>query len=367
MMQSLALALLLLNLFLLTLTFLNVFTVRKVNFRFKNTKLASIDEKVSILIPLRNESQNVDGLMSSVLNQSNLSDFEVIALDDNSIDQTLFKLQDFSASNLKILSGKDLPQGWLGKNFACHQLAGAASGEYLVFIDADVRLNPDAIAQSIHLMRKLHWEFISPYPRQIAISFLERLAQPLLQWSWFVSLPLRLAERLQKPSMIVANGQFLIIKKRAYINSGGHEVVKSEVLDDMELARALIRSGAQGGVADGSQVAECRMYSNSSELIEGYSKSQWRAFGSPVGALAVCALIFATSVLPFALGLSGNLFGWYGYFAIVLSRLLVAAKTKSVISSATLHPISALLWIYLIINSWVKKWQGSLTWRGRNL
>lgn len=355
--------LLAINLLILLISAFNVLTVRTV----KSVENSEISDHVSILIPLRNESENVEALMQSLANQEALNSYEIIALDDNSTDDTAEKLHGISIQNLKTITGEPLPQGWLGKNFACHQLAKSAKGDYLVFVDADVRLAKNAIADSIHLMRRLEWDFLSPYPQQIAKSFLERLTQPLLQWSWFASLPLRLAEKLQTPSMVVANGQFLIVKKDAYNACGGHEAVKSEVLDDMELARTLTRKNFRGGVADGSKIATCRMYSKNSDLIEGYTKSQWRAFGNPFGALIVCLILFCTSVLPFLLGITGDVYGWYAYFSIVMSRVIVAAKTRSVISSASLHPISALVWIYLIIHSWFKKKQGTLTWRGREL
>lgn len=352
-----------LNLLLLLITTLNVLTVRTI----KTNEKSIINGKVSILIPLRNESDNVEGVLQSVLEQNDLLDFEVIALDDNSTDDTAVKLRDTTAANLKILNGGTLPEGWLGKNYACHQLTQHATGDYLVFVDADVRLAPNAVASSIQQMNMLHWDFISPYPRQIALSFLERLTQPLLQWSWFVSLPLRVAENLQRPSMVVANGQLLIIRREPYSKSGGHYAVKAEVLDDMELARSLIRNGFSGGVADGSKVAECRMYSTNRELIQGYTKSQWRAFSNPFGATLVIGVLLVTSVLPFLMGLLGQIVGWYAYFTIVMTRLLVAGKTKSVVSSAALHPLSAAFWIYLIVNSWLMKRNGELTWRGRKI
>ena len=362
-MQILAEFLLGLNLLILAITVLNVLTVRVA----KNREMPDLFDSVSILIPLRNESQNVPGLMESVLNQKGLSNFEIVALDDSSSDDTAEQISQFSAANLFVHSGLELPFGWLGKNFACHQLAQKSQAKYLVFVDADVRLSPYAVSSSIALMERLDWDFISPYPRQLAISFLERLAQPLLQWSWFASLPLRLAEKLSRPSMVVANGQFLIVKREAYLKTGGHEAIKSEVLDDLELGRLLVRGGFSGGVADGSKVAICRMYSNAVELIEGYSKSQWRAFVSPIGAAIAIVILFSSSILPLALGLSGEVSGWYGYFALVASRLLVASKTNSVVSSASMHPLSAGLWIYLIIHSWYRKSRGELVWRGRQI
>lgn len=362
-MQLLAQFLLTANLVILAVSLINTFTVRVV----KNKELTTISDSVSILIPLRNESQNVPELLESVLTQRDIESYQVVTLDDNSSDDTAAQIDKFSSPNLRKESGAALPDSWLGKNFACHQLAEKTNSDYLVFVDADVRLSPTAVSQSIALMKQLKWDFISPYPRQIAVTFLERVTQPLLQWSWFASLPLRLAEKLRKPSMVVANGQFFIVKRSAYLKAGGHEAIKSEVLDDLELGRSLVRSGFSGGVADGSKIAMCRMYNNSAELIEGYSKSQWRAFGSPFGSALAVLILFSTSILPIGLGLSGQILGWYGYFALVASRMLAAFKTKSVVSSASLHPISASIWIYLIILSWCRKGRGELTWRGRNL
>lgn len=344
-------------------TLLNFFTVRVPRY----SPSVFISEKVSILVPLRNEAENVEGVIHSLIAQEGLENFEILALDDFSSDQTLTLLQDISAPNLTVLNGQTLPTGWLGKNFACHQLASHANGEYFVFVDADVRLAPTAIAAALQSMKKWRWDFISPYPRQIAITFLERLTQPLLQWSWFASLPLRLAEILQKASMVVANGQFFAINRRAYFESGGHEAIKTHVLDDLELGRSMVRQGFRGGVAEASALAECRMYSNSRELIEGYTKSQWRAFGNPFGALIASAILFLLSIYPFVMGLTGNISGWMGYFAIALSRALVGVKTRSVVSSALLHPISTALWIYLILLSWIRKSRGQLAWRGRQL
>jgi glycosyltransferase involved in cell wall biosynthesis len=348
---------------MLIIALVNIFTVRTI----KSSSSTRIAESVSILVPLRNEAENVSGVVSSLLNQRGLDDFEVIALDDSSTDSTREILDSLADARLRIMDGSSLPSQWLGKNFACHQLASSARGEILVFVDADVRLSPTAITSSITAMNRWQWDFISPYPRQIAITFLERVVQPLLQWSWFVTLPLRVAEALQRSSMVVANGQFFLMRRTAYFSSGGHEAIKGEVLDDLELARQMVNSGFRGGVAEGSAISNCRMYSNAKDLIDGYSKSQWRAFVNRGGALLAIALLFLTSILPMAMGLLGEIRGWYGYFAIVSTRLFVAARTRSTISSALLHPLSAAIWIYLIALSWVRKRRGALVWKERAL
>lgn len=348
---------------LVLITAINLFTVRLI----KEGSWKAIDASVALLIPMRNEADNVEGLLDSLLKQEGISHLSIDILDDNSTDETASKLALNIDERMRVFPGGELPKGWLGKNYACHQLAAQSTADFLVFIDADVRLNRSAIAASISEMQRLNLDYLSPYPRQIAMTWLERLVQPLLQWSWFVSVPLRFAERFPRASFAVANGQFFIVRRSAYEKCGGHSAVRSEVLDDLELARALIRSGARGTVADGSAIAECRMYQSARELIAGYSKSQWRAFGSIAGATFMAIVLIATSITPLIAGILGSPWGWIGFFAIVATRLAVAARTRSVISTAWLHPLSAIAWIFLIKYSWLNKWRGTLVWKERAL
>lgn len=354
--------------FLLVLTAIPLlFTVgNAISMRVVRGKYAKeISSLVSILVPMRDEERNVSEVLQSISSSESLLQHQILVLNDHSTDGTSSELAQFS--NIQIFDGIDLPEGWLGKNFACHQLVTHSTGEYLVFVDADVRLTPSAIAASITYMNSLGWDFISPYPQQIAKTFFERLMQPLLQWSWLSSVPLRFAERGKFPSMIIANGQFMIIKREAYIASGGHKAIRHEVLDDLELARLLMKSGFTGGVADGSDVALCRMYENATELFAGYTKSLWRAFGSPVGSIATALYLNVTGVLPIILVLSGYRAAWIGYFLVVLSRYVSAIRTRSTPTLALLHPFSIITLTFMIAWSWQKKATGQLIWRGRSV
>ena len=342
-------------------TLLNAATIRVV----KNSDAKAVTGRISILIPMRNEEQNVDGVITAILLGKFLDDSEIIVLDDQSTDRTAELLQRYPL--VKTVSGTELPEGWLGKNFACHQLVAHATGDYLVFLDADVRVAPSAISAAITAMEGFGWNFISPYPHQIAVSFFERLIQPLLQWSWLSSLPLRLAERTTFASMVIANGQFLIVKRQAYLAVGGHKTIRHEVLDDLELTRLMVKNGFKGGVADGSAVVDCRMYVNRTDLFNGYTKSLWRAFGSPLGAMAAVIFLFASGVLPLVLALSGFRLAWIAYFCVVLSRYVAALRTRSTPSTALLHPLAILTLIYLIAKSWYLKSRGELLWRGRSV
>ena len=342
------------------LTLLNSLTMRVV----KPLNDARISSSVSVLIPMRNEESNVDGVVTSVQKSQGLSDWNFLALNDSSSDSTGALLE---KHYIQKLDGTSLPEGWLGKNWACWQLAQASTGEYLVFLDADVRIDPTAIASSIQIMDELHWDFISPYPRQIAISFLERLFQPLLQWSWLASVPLRIAERFGVSSMTIANGQFMIIRRSAYFAIEGHSSIKGEVLDDLRLARTLIDAGFKGGVAEASSVAECRMYDSAPDLINGYTKSLWNAFGGIVGTIFTIALIALTQLVPIALGIAGYASGWIAYLLTALSHAIASARTKSSPANIFAHPLAALLLIVLIVESLRRKSVGGLVWRGRQL
>jgi len=337
----------------LVITVANVINMRVVGL----TGAATVEEGVDVLIPMRNEEENVEACLKAVLNSELLAASQVYVLDDASIDSTAKLISEFKVNKL---SGTEPPAGWLGKVWACHNLAQAGRGKYLVFMDADVRLHPYAIASAITKMNKFGWDYISPYPRQIAGSFLEKLIQPLLQWSWIASVPLRIAEKFPNRSMTIANGQFFIVKRSAYEKSGGHGAISGEVLDDLELARTLITDGFKGGVADGSSVASCRMYKSNSDLINGYTKSLWKAFGGQFGTLVAIFILIMTGVLPY-LG-----FGAPVLF-IFLSRVLSAVKTKSNPAYAFLHPIAILALLYLILLSSIRKSRGTLTWRGRQI
>ena len=337
----------------LIITVANVVSMRVVGLR----GAANVSDSIDVLIPMRNEEENVEGCLKSVLNSELLENSKVFVLDDGSTDQTGQLISEFKVNKL---IGTQPPAGWLGKLWACHNLSQSGSGKYLVFIDADVRLHPYAIASAITKMNSFGWDFISPYPRQIAGSFLEKLIQPLLQWSWLASVPLRLAEKFPNRSMTIANGQFFIVNRAAYEKSGGHAAIPGEVLDDLELARLLVSQGFKGGVADGSSVASCRMYKKNSQLIDGYTKSLWKAFGGQLGTIVAILLLFFTGISPY-LGI-----GAPASF-IFLSRVLSAIKTRSNPAYALLHPISIVILLYLIVLSSMRKSRGTLTWRGRGL
>jgi glycosyltransferase involved in cell wall biosynthesis len=314
---------------------------------------------------MRNEAENVEGLVATLAAQE--GSFHFYLLDDNSEDQTYELLHRFTAgdSRFTVLKGAALDDKWIGKTWALQQVFEASKEEVLVSLDADVRLSNDALNKAVTTLHGARLDFVSPYPRQIAKSFAERLIQPLLQWSWLTTVPLRYAESSGQKSMAVANGQFFVVRRSALKSIGGYHNVKHAVIDDVFLARELIKSGLSGTVINGSAIAETHMYNSWNEIEAGYGKSLNKAFGSITGAVFVMVFLFITSIAPLIVGLLGNAFGWLGFAAIVGTRVLSAIKSRGNVLDSVLHPISVVALIYLIVYSYLMR--GSIQWKGRTV
>ena len=349
----------LLPLILLTIAAVNFFQIRTPK------ATSELLDSVGVVVPMRNEAENVEGIVATLSAQD--GPFHFYLLDDNSEDKTLELLQRFTAgdSRFTVIKGAPLADGWIGKTWALQQLHEGSSEDVLVSIDADVRLTNDAINKAVTSLRGARLDFLSPYPRQIAHSLGERLVQPLLQWSWLTTVPLRYAEGARQKSMAVANGQFFVVRRSALDSIGGYQSVKHAVIDDVFLARQLIAHGSSGTVIDGSDIAETRMYASWNEIEAGYGKSLNKAFGSIFGAIFVIIFLFVTSIAPLILGLLGNPYGWLGFTAIVGSRVLSAIKSRGSVVDSVLHPISIAALIYLIIYSYLVR--GTVTWKGRTV
>jgi cellulose synthase/poly-beta-1,6-N-acetylglucosamine synthase-like glycosyltransferase len=350
--------------FLLPLILLTIAAVNYVQIRTPK-KVSELVDSVGVVVPMRNEAENVEGIVSTLAAQE--GELHFYLLNDNSEDNTFELLQRFTKadSRFTVINGAALADNWIGKTWALQQLFEASKEEVLVSIDADVRLSNDAINKAVTALHGARLDFLSPYPRQIAQSVGERLIQPLLQWSWLTTVPLRYAESSGQKSMAVANGQFFVVRRSALTSIRGYQSVKHAVIDDVFLARELIKSGSSGTVINGSDIAETRMYGSWNEIKAGYGKSLNKAFGSMLGALFVVTILIATSIAPLVLGLFGNPYGWLGFAAIVGTRALSAIKSRGRVLDSVLHPISVLALIYLIAYSYLRR--GSIKWKGRTV
>lgn len=329
-----------------------------------------VTETVSVLVPARDEAANLGALLDDLSAQLGAGDLEVLVLDDDSADATgdIARRHALGDRRFRVLDGSGPAPGWLGKPAACARLAEAARGSVLLFVDADVRLAPHAVAATVGLLRRHRLDLVSPYPRQEAVGALERLVQPLLQWSWASTLPLRWAEWSSRPSLSAANGQLLAVDAGTYRRAGGHAAVADQVLDDLALLRAVKAVGGRGGVVDGTGLASCRMYTTPRKLVDGYSKSLWSATGSPAAAVAVGGVLTLTYLVPPVAALLGSRVGLVGYVAGVAGRAAVARRTGGrVLPDAAAHPVSVAALLWLGGRSWRGHRRGTLTWKGRAL
>ena len=330
-------------------------------------------DHLSVLLPLRDEAHRVEPALHALIAALDYcrNNIELLVLDDECTDGTADLVRRVAGDDTRVtlIAGAPRPPGWLGKPWACHQLAElASSSTVLVFVDADVVVAPHAIAAIVDQLRHTGLDLVSPYPRQLAFTVTERLVQPLLQWSWLTTLPLRVAEGSRRPSMAAANGQLLAVDAATYRRAGGHAAVRGEVLDDLALLRAVKAVGGTGGVTDGTHLATCRMYDGWPALREGYTKSLWSAFGSPAGATGAIAGLSFLYVWPALAALAGSPVGAIGYASGVAGRALVARRTGGRVWPDSLaHPASVLMLGWLTIQSWRGRRRGTLSWKGRQL
>ncbi|BCL12993.1 glycosyltransferase [Micromonospora sagamiensis] len=339
---------------------------------------AEVDEPVAVLLPLRDEAARVTPCLRALLAQRGVPEMRIVVLDDGSTDGTAEVVRAVVDGDPRVtlLAGVPPPPGWLGKPHACHQLAQRAdpAATALVFVDADVVLAPDAVAAAVAELRAARVTLLSPYPRILVTTVGDRLVQPLLQWLWLTFLPLRAMERSARPSLAAAGGQFLVVDRAGYRAAGGHAAVRDRVLEDIELARAVKRAGGRIALADGSRLADCRMYDTWPQLRDGYTKSLWASFGHPGAAAAVVALLGLLYVAPPLLVGAALLVGaptvatlaGTGYLLGVAGRVVSARATGGRWwPDALAHPVSVVVLGWLTIRSYHLRKRRRLSWRGR--
>ena len=185
---------------------------------------------VSVLIPARNEEENIGRLLDSLL-QQDYHPYEVVVYNDSSTDTTGEILRQYGArSNLvRHVEGSDLPDGWLGKNHACHRLAENAAGAYLLFLDADVVAGRTMLSSAVARMQEKNLALLSVFPYQLKLTRGERVVIPVMNWILLSLLPLILVRKCRWSSFSAANGQFMMFRTSVYKRYRFHEVVRMKI------------------------------------------------------------------------------------------------------------------------------------------
>jgi glycosyltransferase involved in cell wall biosynthesis len=325
-----------------------------------------LDEPVAsslrVLVPARNEARRILPTLTSILPQA-----PVTVLDDQSEDLTGEIARRAGAT---VVNGQALPPGWVGKTWALEQLGQGSDEDLLVFVDADVVLEPGAIAA---IARELETaDVFTAVPRQATGTRAEELMLPLLHVSYTAWLPLHLVESLASPRFLAANGQILAMRRSVWRGLGGLLDVRDDLVDDMAICRLAKAHGYRVRFADGGSLGTTRMYDSAAAVFAGFSKNLYEGLGSKRALFGVSTLYLAAFVVPYV-ALFGSALGlvdvWWpalvGVAANVALRLVLAWRHGHPIWSVVAHPVAVLCLVGIALNSWRWSFLSRIEWAGR--
>lgn len=361
--------------------------------RFYFTNLPDVsppDEslKLSILIPARNEETVIETVTRSACNQD-YKNFEVIVVDDKSEDNTaeiLNRLHQEFPDRLKVLEGTEKPDSWLGKPWACHTLSEAATGDLYMFIDADTELSKDIAGKVVAQFNSEDIGMITLWPQQILKTYSENMILPLVYFALLTLLPVQYVHRKPRwmptflykslsPLFAAACGQCIAFRKESYKKIDGHKSVKSEIVEDVALAKAVKRQGIRMRMFSGINSIRCRMYTNEKEIFQGFRKNFLAGFNYNIPFFLFMSLLHLfVFVLPFiTLPVSVYLgrADWFFFSTAIISvilyqRLVLSIWQKWNPAYALTHPFGVLwfqkLGITALIDYFFKR---TITWKKR--
>ncbi len=322
--------------------------------------------KVSILIPARDEEENIGNLLEG-LRHFSYPELEILAYDDVSTDNTATIVQQHQAvdKRIKLLKGGSLPHGWLGKNHACFQLAGKAEGDYFLFLDADVKVKDGLVAKALSHMQKHQLKLLSIFPQQLMGSMAEKIAVPIMNWILLSLLPLPLVRRTAIPSLSAANGQFMLFEAKTYRQIKPHQLFKDERVEDIYISKYYKASGLKIDTLLGDSFIQCRMYNNLGSSIEGFTKNVFAFFGGSIMLALLFAFLSTAGVLLFIHGL---VYGISFILMVTLIRVFISLSSKqNVISNVLLMPIQYIVFLMIMVKALLNLQQKKLIWKGRNI
>ncbi len=321
---------------------------------------------VSILIPARNEESNVSNLLNS-LKEQDYNHIEVIVLDDDSEDNTFEIVSNFCEQDLrfKVLKGEKLKDGWLGKNFACHQLSLAAKGKYLLFLDADEVVENGLINNAIHRIKQGNLKLLSLFTNQIMLTFGERLVIPLMHYLLLNTLPLRMVRLAQNSALSAASGQFMMFEASSYHTHHWHAQVKDKIVEDIEIMKLVktYQYPAEALLANG--YIKCRMYTGYGEALNGFGKNLLAGFNYNIAGLLCYLLLIIVGPVFIAIYLNYALL-FFAVTLIILTRIMISlASGQNVVLNILLHPLQMLSLVVVAFISVKKHLAKKTDWKGR--
>ncbi|MFN0067763.1 MAG: glycosyltransferase [Limisphaerales bacterium] len=332
--------------------------------------------RVSVLVPARNEELAIVPALESVLANQGV-EVEAVVLDDHSTDATAARVRELAVRDprVRLVEGASLPAGWCGKQHACWQLARAARHGMLVFMDADVRLAPDALARmAAFLGARPQAQLASGVPRQLTGTCLERLLIPLIHFVLLGYLPMARMRACAKTGYAAGCGQLFIARRDAYFASGGHRALRDSLHDGVKLPRAFRRAGFITDLFDATDLATCRMYRSAGEVWRGLGRNATEGLAHPAAIVPWTLLLLGGHVLPWALLLAAP---WLDAATVRLAavaagltlvpRVLGALVFRQSWLGAALHPLGVAALVVIQWEALARRWRGRpAEWRGRS-
>ena len=322
--------------------------------------------KVSVLIPARNEAHNIKHLLEGLLEQEYQS-WEAIVYDDLSEDRTPDIVLSYQKrdARIRLLRGSGLPQGWLGKNFGCHQLAKHATGEYLLFMDADVRVEKTLISDAVAYFEKHRLELLSIFPQQIMESWGEKVSVPIMNWVLVSLLPLILTRVSANPALAAANGQHMLFRAATYRPMQFHERFKNHAVEDISIAKYMKHQKLRTHTLLSNGQIKCRMYGSLKEAIGGFSKNVLAFFGNSIPLSIAMLLITTLGVIPVYLAFGTTASLTYLAASLFLRALVAYISKQNVLVNTILAPVQQIVFCIMIIKAIYNRHTRKNTWKGR--
>jgi hypothetical protein len=324
---------------------------------------------VSVLIPARDEEENLGELLDLIVKQD-YPHYEVVIYDDGSKDGTPEIIRKIMLQYPLVRLAKpagEPPAGWLGKNWACHNLALAAKGNYLMFLDADVKVSETCIRDVMNHMLSGELHLFSLFPVQRMLSNGEKLLVPLMNRILVTLLPLILTRISRKPSLSAANGQTMLFRADTYRKHNFHEAVKGYPVEDIRIFRMMKQHNLRSHtMLSGGQVS-CRMYHGYQEALNGFSKNVFAFFGGSAFVTIIFALTTALGWLPVLLsGHSLLMMLWAGLSLLTIILVSVLSK-QSVFDNLLLAVPQQVAFLHLILRALRYRIFGGFQWKGRSV
>jgi hypothetical protein len=320
-------------------------------------------EDIAVLIPARNEATGI-GLALDHLLAGSLTSVRVYVLDDQSEDDTAAVVRQRMAgtSRLRLVEGVEMPAGWNGKQHACWQLANAARAhDWLLFLDADVRVTPDAVQRIVAEALRTRARLLSGFPHQETGSFAEKLLIPLMHFLLLGYLPIQRMRGSTDPSLAAGCGQMMLAHRETYFTVGGHRAIQASRHDGLLLPRAFRRAGQPTDIFDASDIATCRMYHDRRQVVQGLLKNATEGIAQPPLIWIFTVLLLGAAVLPSL--------GWLMAWQAGQTRSTLAVLTLAVSFSFLPRMLAAIRfrqsWLGVALHPWAVLWFLGLQWRAR--